>query len=78
MPRRVCPRVTVEQEDGRSRAAMAHAKDYVAEVDPIQCEAVEHGCSLRCSIAFSRGLAPQQASGVEYPHQPAGTSKGSA
>jgi hypothetical protein len=32
----------MQQEDRRAGAAMAHSKDYFADVDPFQCEAVEH------------------------------------
>jgi len=47
MPRRMRPRVAVEQQDRRSGASMAHANDHIAKVDSVERKTVEHWPSIR-------------------------------
>ena len=46
MPGRVRPRVAVQQQDGRPGAAMAHTESYVADVDAVERESLEHRLKL--------------------------------
>jgi len=43
MPRRMRARVSMEQEDWRAGSAVAHPQLSLADVDPLEREAVEHG-----------------------------------
>jgi hypothetical protein len=36
--------MTVQQQDRRPRAAVAHPQHSVADVDPVQRELLEHAC----------------------------------
>jgi hypothetical protein len=46
MPRRVCPRMTMKQQDGRTRAPMANAQIHVIYRDPLERKPRKHPRSL--------------------------------
>ena len=46
MPGRVRARVAMQQQDGWPGASMAHRDGYVADVDAVECESLEHRLKL--------------------------------
>ena len=67
MPRRVGPRMPVQEHDRRTAAAMAHPQHDLAAVDALEREALEEQCAAPYPVAaqsIRRAGTPDDVSGL--------------